>query len=277
MRKFYIENEMNERFPLWGNRVYMVDPSGLGIKHDASYIRIGNSFLRNKRNISQSNIGGKIEFLDPGANKRFQEFYNFIAAASFLYLVYDPGDGTEYIRDIDIAEIGKSERTGGTLPISVSFTCKSLYYLRNNNRFVFEPSEGEKRYDYSYDYSYGDYGTYEAQFVNNGHVPAPFECTIYGYSVNPSIYIIKDDEILYEVNFPVAVLEGDFIRYSTRDGMLEATLVSGGKETNLMPLLDITKDNFFKIPVGSSKILFTSESESTNAITATIFKMFEVV
>ena len=44
MRKFYIENEVNERFSLWGNRVYLVEPSGLGIKHDASYIRIGQTY-----------------------------------------------------------------------------------------------------------------------------------------------------------------------------------------------------------------------------------------
>ena len=112
MRKFYVENEINERFSLWGNRVYMVDPSGLGIKHEASYIRIGNSFLRNKMHVSQGKIGGKIEFMDPGANKKFNEFYAFCAAASKLYLVYDPGDGTEYIRDIDITEAGKTERNG---------------------------------------------------------------------------------------------------------------------------------------------------------------------
>ena len=277
MRKFYVENEINERFSLWGNRVYMVDPSGLGIKHEASYIRIGNSFLRNKMHVSQSKIGGKIEFMDPGANKKFNEFYAFCAAASKLYLVYDPGDGTEYIRDIDITEAGKTERTGGTLPISVDFTCKSLYYLRNNNRFVFESAANEKRYDYQYPYAYGDYGTYEAMIDNNGHVEAPFECIIYGYCVNPAIYIVKNNETLYEVVFPVAVEEGEYIRYSSRDGMLEATLVSGGKETNLMPFLDIEKDNFFKIPVGNSKIVFSSSSESTNVITATIFKMFEVV
>ena len=277
MRKFYIENEMNERFSLWGNRVYMVEPSGLGIKHDASYIRIGNSYLRNKRNISQSEIGGKIEFLDPGANKRFQEFYNFCTAASSLRLVYDPGDGTEYIRDIDLAEVDKSERTGGSLPISVSFNCKSLYYLRNNNRFIFESTDDEKRYDYQYDFTYGDYGTYETNIHNNGHVEAPFECTIYGYCVNPSIYIVKDNKTLYEVTFPVAVLDGEYIRYNTRDGMLEVTLVSEAGETNLMPLLDISKDNFFKIPVGDSKIKFDSESASTNIITATIYKMYEVV
>lgn len=277
MRKFYIENEMNERFSLWGNRVYMVEPSGLGIKYDASYIRIGNSYLRNKRNISQSKIGGKIEFIDPGANKRFREFYDFCSAAASLHLVYDPGDGTEYIRDIDISEVDKSERTGGTLPISVSFTCKSLYYLRNNNRFVFEKSDNEKRYDYRYDFEYGDYGTYETYINNNGHVEAPFECTIYGYCVNPSIYIIKDDQTFYEVTFPVAVLDGEYIRYNSRDGMLEATLVSGSNETNLMPLLDIEKDNFFKIPVGDSRIMFSSEGASTNVVTMTIFKMFEVV
>ena len=78
MRKFYIENEIRERFSLWGNRVYMVEPSGLGIKHDATYIRIGNSFLRNKKmQVAQSEIGGKIEFLEPNANKKFVEFYNF--------------------------------------------------------------------------------------------------------------------------------------------------------------------------------------------------------
>ena len=131
--------------------------------------------MKNKKSISQSNIGGKIEFLDPGANKKFNEFYNFAAAAKELYLVYDPGDGTEYIRDIDILEVGKTERTGATLPISINFACKTLYYLRNNNRFTFEPSESEKRYDYSYDYVYGDYGTYQATINNNGHVDAPFD------------------------------------------------------------------------------------------------------
>ena len=277
MRKFYIENEKNERFSLWGNRVYMVDPSGLGIRREASYIRIGNSFLRNKTNISQSKIGGKIEFVGAGANKKFNEFYNFCAAASALYLVYDPGDGTEYIRDIDIAEIGKTERTGGTLPITIDFACKSLYYLHNNNRFVFEAAANEKRYDYSYDFTYGDYGTYQATINNNGHAPAPIECTIYGYCVNPAITIVKDNETLYKVEFPVAVEEGEYIRYSTRDGRLEATLVSGSNETNLMHLLDITNDNFFKIPTGSVEIVFTSKSESKNVIAATVYKMFEVV
>lgn len=277
MRKFYIENEINERFSLWGNRVYMVDPDGLGIEHDISYIRIGNTFLKNKKNISQSKIGGTIEFLDPGANKKFNEFYNFAAAASELYLVYDPGDGTEYIRDIDILDVGKTERTGGSLPISINFACKTLYYLRNNNRFTFEATGSEKRYDYRYDYIYGDYGTYQATINNNGHVPAPFECAIYGYCTNPEIKIFRDNEILYRVAFPIVVEEGEYIRYSSRDGMLEATLVSGSNETNLMNLLDIENDNFFKIPVGISDIIFDSESESTNVITVTVYKMYEVV
>ena len=278
MRKFYIENEIKERFSLWGNRVYMIEPSGLGIKHDASYIRIGNAFLRNKNmQISQAEISGKIEFLEPGANKKFVEFYNFCAAASALYLIYDPGNGKEYIRDIDIFEAQKSEKTGATLPISVKFKCKSLYYLRDNNSFLFESDSREKRYDYQYDYTYSDYGTYEAQIKNTGHVAAPFECIINGYCVNPSIYITKDDKTLHEVVFPVAVEEGEYIRYSTRDGMLEATLVSGTKETNLMPLLDITKDNFFKIPIGNSQIVFSSSGASTNIVTMTIYKMYEVV
>lgn len=277
MRKFYIENEKNERFSLWGNRVYMVDPSGLGIKHDISYIRIGNSYLRNKKNVSQSTIGGTIEFMDPGANKRFREFYDFCAAASSLYLVYDPGDGTEFIRDIDISEVGKTERTGGTLPISVNFICKSLYYLKNNNRFIFESIDNEKRYDYQYDFAYGDYGTYETIINNNGHVDAPFDCVIYGYCVNPAIHIKINDETLFEVEFPIVVEEGEYIRYSSRDGNLEATFVSGSTERNINHLLDITKDNFFKIPVGNYKISFTSSSESTNIITVTVYKMYEVV
>ena len=277
MRKFHIENERNERFSLWGNRVYMLSPSGLGVKHDLSYIRIGNSFMQNKRSISQGKIGGKIEFMDPGANEKFRAFYDFCAAASSLHLVYDPGDGSEYIRDIDVADVGKTERTGGTLPISVSFNCKSLYYLRNNNRFVFETTDNEKRYDYAYDYTYGDYGTYEAYIDNSGHVEAPFDCVIYGYCANPAIRIIKDDATLYEVEFPVAVEEGEYIRYSSRDGMLEATLVTASGETNLMPLLNIENDNFFKIPVGRSKIVFESSGASTNIITATIYKLYEVV
>lgn len=277
MRKFYVENELNERFSLWGNRVYMVEPEGLGVKHEATYIRIGDSFLRSKKHVGQSKVGGKIEFVDPGANKKFNDFYDFCAAASALYLVYDPGDGTEYIRDIDIGEIGKTERTGATLPISVNFICKSLYYLRDNNRFIFEPTENEKRYDYQYDFQYGDYGTYQIVINNNGHVEAPFDCRIYGYCVNPAIQIMRGNETIYEVEFPIVVNDGEYIRYSSRDGMLEATLVSGDAETNLMNLLNIEKDNFFKVPVGSSQIVFSSASESTNIITVTVYKMYEVV
>lgn len=279
MRKFYIENEYNERFSLWGNRVYMVEPSGLGIKHDASYIRIGDSFLRNKKmQVAQSNIGGKIEFMDPGANQKFKEFYDFCAAASELHLIYDPGDGNEYVRDIDILEAGKTERTGGTLPITVKFACKSLYYSRANNRFVFESDDFEKRYDYQYDFTYSDHGTYETMIENSGHVEAPFDCIINGYCVNPAIQIVKNGKTVYEVEFPVAIEEGAYLRYSSRDGMLEATLVSGDSETNLMNLLDITKDNFFKIPVGDSKIVFSSASSaSTNVISLTVYKMYEVV
>lgn len=277
MRKFYIENEKNERFSLWGNNVYMVEPSGLGVKHEASYIRIGNSFLRGKRKISQSEIGGKIEFLDPNANKKFNEFYSFCAAASELFLIYDAGDGKEYIRDIDISEVGKTEKTGATLPISVNFICKSLYYTQNNNRFVFEATENEKRYDYRYDYQYGDYGTYEANIHNNGHTEAPFDCVIYGHCINPNIKILKGNETIYEVNFPITIEEGEYIRYSSRDGALEATFVSKAGEINLMNILDIEKDNFFKIPVGNYKIAFTSESEISNVVTANIYKIYEVV
>lgn len=278
MRKFYIENEVNERFSLWGNRVYFVDPTGLGIKHDATYIRIGDSFIRNKDlQVAQSNIGGKIEFLDPGANEKFIEFYNFCAAASELKLVYDPGNGKEYIRDIDIALADKTERTGATLPISIKFTCKTLYYLKNNSNFVFDSDAAEKRYDYQYDFTYNDLGTYETMIENEGHVAAPFDCYIYGYTANPSIHILKDNETVHEVTFPVAVEEGDYIRYSSRDGKLEASLVSGDKVTNLFNLLDIEKDNFFKIPKGKSKIVFSSSSLSTNIITLTIYKMYEVV
>lgn len=277
MRKFYIENEMNARFSLWGNRVYMVDPDGLGVRHESSYIRIGHAFLRNKRNIEQAEIGGKIEFLDPGANEKFVEFYNFCAAATQLYLVYDPGDGTEYIRDIDITEVGKTERTGGTLPISINFACKSLYYLRNNKRFTFEPTEGEKIYDYNYDFRYGDYSSYSAPINNNGHVAAPFECTIFGYCVNPKIQIMRDKDVLYDVLFPVVVDEGEYIKYCSRDGMLEATLHSKSGAVNLMPLLDIRKDNFFKIPIGTSTITYKADNASNNVIDVTIYKMYEVV
>lgn len=278
MRKFYIENEAHERFSLWGNKVYMIEPSGLGIKHDASYIRIGDAFLRNKKmQVAQSEVGGKIEFVDPGANKKFNEFYNFCAAASELYLVYDPGDGKEYFRDIDIAEVGKTERTGGTLPISVKFSCKTLYYLRNNNTFLFESDASQKRYDYRYDFEYGEHGAYEAMVNNNGHVDAPFDCIINGYCVNPSIYILRNEKMLCEVVFPVTVENGQYIRYSSRDGMLEATLVTEEGETNLMNTLDIEKDNFFKIPIGDCELVFRSESANANIITVTIYKMYEVV
>ena len=276
MRKFYIENELNERFDLQSSSVFFMDPGGLGVDNTLNYIQIGDSFINDYKAVNQSNISGKIEFIDPGAYKNARSFFNWCARAKKLYLVYDAGDGVEYMRDIDIASFDKSERNGGTLPIGAKFNCKSLYYLKNNSRFLIEPVEEEMRFDFTFDKRFSDFGSYELNFNNDGHTEAPFDCLIYGYVSNPIIQVYQDDLLISEVIFPVTLEKDEYIHFCTRDGMLEVTKY-GEKIENLMPLLDIEKENFFKIPIGASKIKFISDFATTNTIIMNVFKMYKIV
>nr|DAY18879.1 MAG TPA: Baseplate protein [Caudoviricetes sp.] len=279
IRFFALENEYGNRYELDSpEKGFLSDPQGLGYEINSSYSPIGSSFIRNFKKNKQQTITGSVLFVGGNVYQNYQTFVNFINASEKLKLVYITQAG-EYLRDIDVARVGKSEITQKkVLECPVDFACRSLFYSNYVDRFRIERVEGEARWDFRWDVRFNDYGTRAVNVSNNGHVEAPFEVEIYGYCENPKITIFKGAEVVASVVFKTTLQEGEKITYSSLDGDLYCYRIDAqsGRE-NFTSKLDIHNTNFFKLPVGDCTVDFTSDTGAANRTLLTVYKYFRTV
>lgn len=279
IRFFALENEYGNRYELDSpEKGFLSDPQGLGYEINSSYSPIGSSFIRNFKKDKQQTITGSVLFVGVTAYQNYQTFVNFINASEKLKLVYITQAG-EYLRDIDVARVGKSEITQKkVLECPVDFACRSLFYSNYVDRFRIERVEGEARWDFRWDVRFNDYGTRAVNVSNNGHVEAPFEVEIYGYCENPKITIFKGSKAVASVVFKTTLQEGEKITYSSLDGDLYCYRIDAqsGRE-NFTSKLDIHNTNFFKLPVGDCTVDFTSDTGAANRTLLTVYKYFRTV
>ena len=279
IRFFALENEYGNRYELDSpEKGFLSDPQGLGYEINSSYSPIGSSFIRKFKKDKQQTITGSVLFVGGNVYQNYQTFVNFINASEKLKLVYITQAG-EYLRDIDVARVGKSEITQKkVLECPVDFACRSLFYSNYVDRFRIERVEGEARWDFRWDVRFNDYGTRAVNVSNNGHVEAPFEVEIYGYCENPKITIFKGAEVVASVVFKTTLQEGEKITYSSLDGDLYCYRIDAqsGRE-NFTSKLDIHNTNFFKLPVGDCTVDFTSDTGAANRTLLTVYKYFRTV
>lgn len=279
VREFYLENEIGVRWSLnHPNKGFLTAPSGLGFTRKASYVSIGNSFVRNFMKEEQGEIEGTIVF---GTTKPYlacSDFVAYVNAAESLKLIYVT-DAGEYYRDVDLIEFGKEEMTKeGVLECPVVFSCIGLFYSNQVERFVVSRSDGELRWDFTWPARFNDYGSRKVTINNNGHVPAALELELYGYCENPSVIVSKNGKEIYRVVFPVILQQEEKILYSSADGNLYCIKFNeDGSEENLTGLLDIRNTNFFKLPVGNSQVEFTSDTGASNRTIMTVYRFYRVV
>ena len=112
-----------------------------------------------------------------------------------------------------------------------------------------------------FDYTFNDYASTDIVFTNIGHVDAQLVAEIYGYIENPKIEMYQDNVLISTVAFNVVVVDGDKIIYSARDGnnycVFEDSL---GVQTNGISSLNLSNQNFFKIPKGTVKFVISSDT-----------------
>lgn len=279
IRQFYLENEYGLRrglnSPASG---LLTKPSGLGYSMDISYSAIGHSFIQNFLKEKQQSIQGTLIFGTGLPYKAYSKFIAYVNGAENLKLIYKT-DAGEYYRDVDLVEVGKSEKTEAkVLECPVKFNCKSLFYSNQIDRFVVNRSQGELRWDFTWPARFNDYGFRRAMIQNTGHVPAGFELEIFGYCENPSVIVTQNRKELSRVQFPTILQVGEKISYSSVDGNLYCYRVDEkGVETNFSDSLDINNANFFKLPVGDSQIEFTSDTGVSNRTVMTIYRFYRAV
>lgn len=278
MRKFFLENEYGVRLDLNSPDVgFLTSPSGLGYNMTANYVNIGNSYLNSYMNTNQAEIKGTLVFGGRNPYENYEKYVDFVNAAQKLRIVYVPITG-EYFRDVDMVSIDKGEMGKGVLSCTVSFKCRSLFYINKEDRFVIERSEGELRFDFRWPARFNDYSERTVIFDNRGHVPASFTAEIFGYTENPVIEIVVNGVVMAKVQFDVILQEGERILYSSLDGDLYCyKAYKDGRQENIASTLDINNLNFFKLPVGECLVRFTSTTGVTNKTVMQIYQFFKTV
>ena len=276
MRKFYIENDKGQRYDLQDvNKVILKNPSGLGATYNLTYSEVGAYFVKNSGKKAQQQIVGELLFVGD-AYSNYREFGNFMKANSEYKLVYDI-DGNEFLIDIDLQTINKGEKNNlnGTLDCLVLFNSKSLYYKRVDQTYQLEASLEGSRWDMVWDFQFTDQTPATLDIVNDGQVPASFDFIIYGSTLNPTVYVYQDGVIINSIDFTIDLQAGEKLLFSNKDDNLLVLLDDGaGNVTNAFYTLDIENDNFFKLPVGSTRLEFNT---NVPQLDFTLYKQYEVI
>lgn len=273
--KFYLMNEKEER---WGlnsaSEGFFVDPKGFGIAYDADFLKVGDKWVSDHRELKQPTPSGKIQF-PINQYKTFQDFLKFINSAKELRLVYMPsGVYTEYFADIDVVKLDKGGYTlGKVFEVPVSFACKSLFYTSENLEYHVERADGELRWDFTWDSKFNDAEKIYFTFDNTGDVESPFVLSFTGYCTNPVITVYVDGQTIHELKLNIVLEASDKLEISMHDDDLYITV--NGENRN--DCLDFTAENFFKLPVGESQIYFRSETGRANNIVIRLAKYYKAV
>ena len=279
IRKFYLENEYGQRWDLNNPTTgLLVNPSGLGYEMEYSYSRIGHSFVQNYLKDKLQKMTGTLVFSGELAYKNYAACTQFVNSAKVIKLVYMT-DAGEYYRNVDVVKIGKSELTENrTLEPDITFVCKGLFYSNQTDRFIVSRTEGEMRWDFTWPVRFKDYDSRSMFISNNGHVPAAIQIEICGYCENPSVVVKQGDEEVYRLYLPITLQVGEVIYYSSLDGELYCYKIDAdGNETNLADILDINNANFFKLPIGESRLEISSDTGALNQIVLAIYRFYRAV
>ena len=281
MSKLYFENELGASLDLQSiETCFYSDLGDLGVEYDASFVRVGDTFIRDYLNPKQTEFTFKLTFFRPQVYEKVQTVGNFLMSAESLILVYKPDleSGIEYRREVELTSFVKDTGTSGYLAYTIKLSALSLFYYKRQIKFVIKAYDGEMRYDFRWDVFFNDYADRKVDIPAGSHVDVAFDLEIYGYTNNPKIQIISGGEVINEITFPVTVEEGEKIIYSSQDKDLKVKKVdSDGNTTNIFNLFSLEDNIFFKIPKAGATVKFTADDEVLNTIILTTYNYFKVV
>lgn len=280
MGKFYFENEEKQRLNLQGEDYLIVDLSGLGMSNDTQYTKIGNTFVNHYLDMVQNEIVFGVVFVPPNVHDKLQTFSSFINGAKSLYLIYEPSTTkkVEYRRDVDIVGVTQDTGVRGLLKYNIKLRCRTLFYIQDGESFLIDRASGEMRYNYTFPARFNDNAVRDIVVENDGHVPASIMVEFEGYADTPRLQVFVDGVEVRNLVFERVISEGERLRYSTRDGNLELShCKSNGQTNNIINSMGLETEVFFKLPIGTSRIQFTSDKEILGKVHFSMYKYYKVV
>lgn len=267
MRKFYLENQNGERRSLNGDAgVWLQSPTGLGDTLAPAYADLTHGFFRsaNADAHPQSAVSGELRFTGRSPYSDYRALYNWIMAATRLYLVYCPYGSAEYRRLVELAYLTKTElAAAGWLLCPVSFSPLTPWFLPSPVELIITAAEGtELRYDFRYtsDLRYGSdsSASYTATIAQAGQAPAGLRLQYTGAITGPVLLLRgeRSGELLGRCAIDATLGSTDTLEISTtqEDSYVRKRSASGAI-TDLLHLVDLSFDPFPRCSLSESSVL----------------------
>lgn len=283
VRKFKLINEKGQEFSLMNihEACLLTDPSGLGYEYDTGYQQLGNTFVQTVRNITQGKIEGTANFLSYTNYKKFVDFIEDSNSLKFSYKVPLDGVLKEFLKDVEIQSLGKSEiQLNGIISESIVFNCLTLWYEENTTVYTIVPQTNEIHWNFRWDSRFTDYDLRRLSYINKGHVEAPILIEIDGHVVNPEIQLYVEGELYQTVKITADIAQYEKLLYGTKENDFYINKQNtDGTLTSLFDLdhINFENDNVIRIPKNRScELRLTADNEVLNA-KVTILPQYKAV
>ena len=303
---FALSNEHGQRYELDDQSTgFLFDVGNVGYRIDRSYIRLGDKWIATAGTSAQEEIQGIVLFSEDAYDAK-KELLEYLRRSQELTL-HQISPAGEYLIDVDLNHLDRSALSDTIRQFSVTFAPRSLWYTETVLQFYLDMETSDhKEFAYRYSYLYNQFSSGTVEVENDGSVAAAFHVDFHGPIVDPVIELYQGDTLTAQCSITGEAVLGETIRYSSDDANLycylegiteteeindeeirnpEGETVSEGGQvvlsdptiTNLVEYFDITQSNFFKLPVGESKLKISADSSITKPINITIFKYYRTV
>lgn len=284
VRQFTLINAVGEEYDVTTKDVLLTEPSGLGMKRENNYRRVGNRFFLLSKRRSQTQFQGMLVFTPPDAYIKYNEFMAFCTKEP-LKLKYKPIDnydyylarGTfpkwdyEFYQDVMIESIEKGELTKyGSLEPKISLSALTPWYRDLTIRSITADAssgvvwEVSSTWPWQWEASSGR----SISFDSDCHLPSPCRLKIPGPSINPKwIHYVNGAEFAsgsVECVIPA-------YHYLVIDNISESPVIhivngSGDIVQDVYENADFTKKRFLEIQNGRNSIIATFDDPETGVM-----------
>lgn len=272
VREFKLVNEKGQTYSMMDiyNYCLLTEPSGLGYGYETEYEQLGNTFITNLRRMEQGTINGQVNFLNYDNYKKLIDFIERSEILKFLYKVPYKSGVKEYLKDVQIKDITKTEiQENGVMSENITFDCLSLWYEENRVIYTITPQESELRWDFRWDSKFGDYSARNLSFVNQGHVEAPILVSIDGQVLNPRIELYVEKQLYQTVEINTLINQYEKLLYSSKENDFYINKQNtDGTLTSLFDLdvINFANDNVIRLPKNKScELLLKADNDITHA------------
>ena len=276
--EFKLLNEYGQSYALNSlDSGYLTNPSGMGFEMSSSYTLLGNAWVQDYLTDKQVSLTGKIVFYTSDVYKAQSTLLKFIRTSKKLKISRKTSVG-EFYKDIDITKYSMSMVEDRALKCSVTMQSRSLWYSNDTTTYTISTDKGESlRYPYKFPATFKGSTNGTIELSNDGSVEAPFTVSFIGEIVNPTLVLKQDEEEVARIVIVGEAAEGESIELSTVDGDLYCYRKKADENVSLVADLDISNNNFFKIPIGSSTITLSADSDITQPVIFTVKKLYRAV